>query len=181
MSSEREKYTPGPPSAQITSKDGENWTFVLVKELRHSPDAVWAALTDPAQLREWAPFDADTSLAATGAPVKLTTIGAPAPHNVAETTIAQAEPGKLLVFAWGGNHLRWELEPIASGTRLTLWASINHRYISMGAAGWQICLDVLDRLLAGSPIGRIAGPETMQFSGWQQLNAAYAARFGVAS
>jgi hypothetical protein len=40
---------------------------------------VWAALTDPAQLVEWAPFDADRRLAATG-PVKLSTVGTPAPH-----------------------------------------------------------------------------------------------------
>jgi hypothetical protein len=49
----------------------------------------------------------------------------------------------------------------------------------MGAAGWHICLDVLDRLLADQPIGRIAGPEAMKFAGWQRLNAEYAKQFGV--
>jgi hypothetical protein len=29
----------------------------------------------------------------------------------------------------------------------------------MGAAGWHVCFDVLERALAGHPIGRIAGPE----------------------
>jgi hypothetical protein len=33
----------------------------------------------------------------------------------------------------------------------------------MGAAGWHICLDVLDRALAGEPIGRIVGPDAMKF------------------
>ena len=48
----------------------------------------------------------------------------------------------------------------------------------MGAAGWHICFDVLDRLLAGRPIGRIVGPEAMKFGGWQRLNAEYAKQFG---
>ena len=49
----------------------------------------------------------------------------------------------------------------------------------MGAAGWHICFDVLDRLLGGAPIGRIVGPDAMKFGGWQRLNAEYAKQFGV--
>ena len=80
---------------------------------------------------------------------------------------------------WGGSDLRWELEPPGSGTRLTLWHNIDRRFISWGAAGWHICFDVLDRLLNGTPIGRIAGGEAMQLRAWQQLNAEYAKQFGV--
>ena len=65
------------------------------------------------------------------------------------------------------------------GTRLTLWTNIDRRYISMGAAGWHVCFDVLDHLLGGDPIGRIVGPEAMKFDGWQRLNAEYAQQFGV--
>ena len=63
---DREQYTPGPASGAQVQKDGEKWTLVLVRELRHSPEKVWQALTDPAQLREWAPFDADGSLGTVG-------------------------------------------------------------------------------------------------------------------
>jgi hypothetical protein len=76
---EREQYTPGPARAQVR-KDGEKWTLILVRELRHPPEKVWQALTDPAHLREWAPFDADGSLSTVGTTVKLTTVGAPATH-----------------------------------------------------------------------------------------------------
>jgi hypothetical protein len=48
----------------------------------------------------------------------------------------------------------------------------------MGAAGWHICLDVLDRLLAGTPIGRLVGGEAMKFD-WQRLNSEYAQQFGI--
>jgi uncharacterized protein YndB with AHSA1/START domain len=140
---------------------------------------VWQALTDPAHLSEWAPFDADRSLAAVG-PVKLTTIGAPSPHATTETQVKRADAPKTLEFSWGGNDVRWELEPSgAGGTRLTLSSKINRAWISAGAAGWHICLEVLDRLLAGEPMGRAVGPELMKFGGWQRLNADYAKQFGV--
>ena len=175
---DRAQYTPGPASGAQVRKDGENWTLILVRELRHSPEQVWQALTDPAHLREWAPFDADESLGTAGATVKLTTAGAPGPH-ITETKVVRADAPKLLEYNWGGNDVRWELEALGAGTRLTLWTSINRRFISMGAAGWHICLDVLDHRLSGTPISRIVGPEAMKFAGWQRLNAEYAQQFGV--
>jgi uncharacterized protein YndB with AHSA1/START domain len=159
-------------------KDGEKWTLILVRELRHSPDKVWQALTDPAQLREWAPFDADGSLSTVGTTVNLTTVGAPTPY-VTETRVTRADAPRLLVYNWGDFDVRWELEASGGGTRLTLWTSIDRRFISMGAAGWHICLDVLDHLLGGAPIGRIVGPQAMKFGGWQRLNAEYARQFRV--
>jgi len=175
---DREHYVPGPPNAQVR-KDGDRWTLILVRELRHAPDKVWRALTDPAQLREWAPFDADKSLGAAGATVQLTTVGAPKRH-VTETTVTRADAPHLLEYNWGGFDMRWTLEPHDRGTRLTLWTNIDRRYISMGAAGWHICLDVLDHLLSGTPLGRMVGGDAMKFGGWQRLNAEYAKEFGNA-
>jgi uncharacterized protein YndB with AHSA1/START domain len=175
---DRDLYTPGPASGAEVRKDGEKWTLILVRELRHSPETVWQALTDPAHLREWAPFEADGSLGTVGTKVRLTTVGAPTPQ-VSETTVTRAEAPKVLEYNWGGNDIRWELEPLGRGTRLTLWHNIDRRFISWGAAGWHICFDVLERLLEGQPIGRIVGPEAMKLGGWQRLNAEYAKQFGV--
>jgi uncharacterized protein YndB with AHSA1/START domain len=177
--SSTEHYAPGAASgADIRKEEGQNWTLILVRELRHAPEKVWRALTDPAQLREWAPFEADGSLDTAGATVKLSTVGAPKPH-VTETKVARAEAYKVLEYKWGGNDVRWELEASAGGTRLTLWTSINRQYIAMGAAGWHICFDVLDHLLSGTPIGRIAGPDAMKVDGFHRLHAEYANQFGV--
>jgi uncharacterized protein YndB with AHSA1/START domain len=173
----REQYAPGAAAGAEVRKDGDRWTLVLVRELRHSPMKVWQALTDPAQLREWAPFDADRNLGSAG-PVKLSTVRAPAPQ-VSETSVKRAEAPRLLEYSWGGNDIRWELEPLVNGTRLTLWHNIDRRFISMGAAGWHICFDVLDRLLAGHPIGRIVAGDAMKFGGWKRLNAEYARQFGI--
>ena len=173
----RDQYTPGPASGARIQKDEETWTLILVRELRHSPEKVWQALIDPVHLREWAPFDADGSLGAAGSKVKLTTVGAPRPH-VTETEVRRADAPKMLEYNWGGFDMRWELEALGGGTRLTLWTNIERRFISMGAAGWHICFDVLERLLGGQPLGRIVGPEAMKF-GWPRLHAEYARQFGV--
>jgi uncharacterized protein YndB with AHSA1/START domain len=175
----RDQYVPGPPvGVQIHKSEALNWELVVVRELRHSPEKVWLAITDPEHLREWAPFDADKSLATAGVNVKLTTVNAPQPH-ITETRIMRAEAPHFLEYMWGANPMRWELEPIPGGTRLTLSTAINRNFISMGAAGWHVCLDVLDHLLAGDPIGRLVGTDTMKFSGWQRLTNEYAQMFGL--
>jgi len=168
---DRAQYTPGPANAEVR-KEGEKWTLVLVRELRHSPEKVWQALTDPAQLREWAPFDVDGNLGTAGTKVKLTWAGTP---TTIDTPITRADAPKVLEYG----DIRWELETIGGGTRLTLLAKLDRRFISMGAAGWHISLDVLDHLLSGNPINRIAGFEAMKFEGWQRLNAEYAKQFGI--
>lgn len=176
--SDRERYMPGPAAGAEVRRDGDHWTLIVARELRHPPATVWRALTEPEQLREWAPFDSDRSLGTAGTTATLSNVGAPTPQ-VTETRVARAEPPTVLEYAWGGFNMRWELEPLpGGGTRLTLWTNIGHRFISWGAAGWHICLDVLDRHLAGRPIGRIVGPEAMKFD-WQRLNAEYAKQFGV--
>lgn len=168
---DREQYEPGPARGAQVQKDGEKWTLILVRELRHSPEKVWQALTDPAHLREWARFETDGSLGTIGT-IKLTWVGTP---TTIETKVTRAEAPKVLEY----DDIRWELEASGGRTRLTLWHKIDRRFISMGAAGWHISLDVLDRLLSGTPIGRIAGADAMKFGGWQRLNAEYAKQFGI--
>ena len=168
---DRDQYMPGPASgAQVQKLDGQKWTLVLVREMRHSPEKVWQALTDPAHLREWAPFEVDGSMGTVGT-VKLTWLGT---GRSLETRVTRADAPKTLEY----DDTRWELEASAGGTRLTLWANIDRRFIAWGAAGWHICFDVLDRLLSGTPIGRIAGADGMKF-GWQRLVAEYAKQFGI--
>lgn len=170
---DRDQYAPGPAGGAHVRKDGEKWGLILVRDLRHPPEKVWQALTDPAQLREWAPFDIDGSLSTAGATVNLTWVGSGRPQA---TTVTRANPPELLEYG----DLRWKLEAFGGGgTRLTLWISIDRRFISMGAAGWHIAFDVLDSILSGTPIGRIAGAEAMKFEGWKRLNAEYAKQFAV--
>jgi uncharacterized protein YndB with AHSA1/START domain len=169
---EPQQYAPGPANLARVIKDaGDRWTLVLVRELRHAPEKVWQALIDPVQLREWAPFIVDASLGAIGT-VNLTWVGAPAPI---ETKVTRVEAPNALEYG----DMRWELQALGTGTRLTLLTRINRGFVSMGAAGWHVSFDVLDHMLSGTPIGRIAGGDAMKFAGWQRLNAEYAEQFGV--
>ncbi len=175
--SARDSYRPGPAAGAEVRKDGEKWTLVVTRELRHPPAMVWSALTDPRQLREWAPFDSDRDLGAVG-DAKLSTVGAPK-VQISATRVTRAESPHLLEYNWGGNELRWELQSLPSGgTRLTLWHNIDRGFIAMGAAGWHICLDVLEQWVDGRPLGRIVGAEAMNFE-WPRLNAEYSRQFGI--
>jgi uncharacterized protein YndB with AHSA1/START domain len=172
---DRALYTPGPAFGAQVRKDRpqnneDKWTLILVRELRHPPEEVWQALTDPAHLREWAPFVTDGSLDTAGT-VKLTWVGT---GTTVETTVTRADAPKVLEY----NDTRWELEHFAGGTRLTLWHNIDRRFIAWGAAGWHIAFDVLDRLLNGTPIGPLVGAEAMKSAGFQRLVAEYGKQFG---
>jgi uncharacterized protein YndB with AHSA1/START domain len=171
---ECEQYEPGPACGAQVRKEGEKWTLILVRQLRHSPENLWQALTDPEQLRQWAPFDAAGSLDTPGATVKLTWVGT---GVTVETQVKRADAPWLLEY----DDMRWELEAVEGGTRLTLWHNIDRRFVSWGAAGWHICFDVLGRLLSGDGTGRIVGGDAMKSAAWQRLRAEYATQFGIES
>ena len=161
----------GPASGAQVRKEGEKWTLILSgncvtrrkKSGRRLPTRRICASGLPlTSMGAWVRLET----------VKLTWVGAPTPL---ETRVTRADAPRVLEYS----DTRWELEPLGGGTRLTLWHKIDRRFISMGAAGWHIAFDVLDRLLSGNPIGRIAGGEAMKFEGWQRLNAEYAKQFGV--
>jgi uncharacterized protein YndB with AHSA1/START domain len=168
-----EPYAPGPASGARVLKDGEKWTLILVRELRHAPEKVWQALTDPAHLRQWAPYDADGNMGKVGT-VILTWLGTQKP---VETRVTRADAFKVLEY----DDTRWELEAFDGGTRLTLWHSIDRRYIAWGTAGWHICFEVLTQVLSGIAIARIAGADAMKFPGWKRLKDEYARQFGIES
>jgi hypothetical protein len=73
--------------------------------------------------------------------------------------------------------IRWQLQAISSGTRLTLWHNIDHRFISWGAAGWHIAFDVLARYLSGECVNRTASAGLLKSAGWQRLRDEYAKQF----
>ena len=162
-------------AAQVSVEaDGDRWVLVFVRELAHPPHKVWTALTDPAALREWSPFDVDRDLSSTGA-AQLSMAGGPEPELL-PAEVRRAERPHLLEYTWGGDVLRWTLEAIGSGTRLTLRHTLDDRgMISKVAAGWHICLDVADFYLSGKPIGRIVADAAREH-GWERLNDEYAKR-----
>ncbi|WP_419993169.1 SRPBCC family protein [Streptomyces boninensis] len=170
-------YRPSPLAPAGFEPDGDRWTLVFTRDLRHPPAKVWAALTEPGQLAAWAPYTADRDLNRTGA-ATFTMIDDEHPQDLAADVVRAEEPA-LLEYTFGGDRLRWILEPTPAGTRLTLRHTVAGRdWLPKAAAGWHICLDVAERLLDGNPIPPIRGAHAMNF-GWSELNAQYAAKFGI--
>jgi uncharacterized protein YndB with AHSA1/START domain len=152
----------------------EGWVLVLVRDLRHPPGAVWAALTEPAQLAAWAPFTAARDLDAPG-DVTLTMIDGDDGMDLAGT-VTRAEPPTLLEYSWGSDQLRWELAAAGGGTRLTLRHRVGTREdLARAGAGWHLCLDVLEHLLAGDPVPPVRGQAALEH-GWTELHDQYAAQ-----
>ena len=79
-----EAFDPGPLAEVATELGDRTWTLVFVRDLRHPPALVWAALTEPGQLDEWAPFVADRDLGSPGdataqSSSRLSNVGVPGP------------------------------------------------------------------------------------------------------
>ncbi|MEV8503211.1 SRPBCC family protein [Actinoplanes sp. NPDC051475] len=169
------RFDPGPARGAGVVPDDGRWALVFVRDLRHPPEQVWAALTDPERLDRWAPFAAAHDLSRPG-DVTLTMVDGPN-RTESPATVLRAEAPVLLEYTWGEDLLRWELERTADGTRLTLRHLFADRDgAPMFAAGWHLCAAVLARLLDGDPVGVIRGRDAMAY-GWDELRAAYDKQF----
>jgi uncharacterized protein YndB with AHSA1/START domain len=169
-------YKPS-PLAEVTVHGKENeWVLTFVRDFRHPPAKVWAALTDPAQLSQWAPFNTPHDLARTGE-TTLTMVDGEAEIELAANVLRAEEP-RLLEYTWGDDLLRWELTETAEGTRLTLHHTMADRqWLPKVCTGWHICLDVAAHLLDGEPVGVIRGSEAKRY-GFDELADAYSRELG---
>jgi uncharacterized protein YndB with AHSA1/START domain len=98
--------------------------IVFVEELPHSIEKVWAALTDPADLADWLmPNDFEPRL---GQRFSLQCPPAPDRRGWIECVVLELDPPLRMVWSWAAaadtepSQVAFRLEPIASGTRLTL-------------------------------------------------------------
>ena len=153
------------------------WTLIVDRSLPHPPRQVWRALTEPDQIRVWLPFVPDRVLDTAG-PALLTDLGVSDPQT-RQAYLHEASAPHLLVLSWGGDLLRWELDDVDGGTRLTL----SHRFADRSqapsyAAGWHFCLDALAALLDGHPGPQVVGDSAME-NGYQELFDGYAAVLAV--
>lgn len=170
----RTTFEPG-PLAEVSSRAADGrWTLVFVWMLRHPPETVWKALTEPEELRRWAPYTADRDLSTTGE-ATLTMIDGETEQDLPARVI-RAEAPTLLEHTWATDLLRWELTPTDTGTRLTLRHTVDdHEWTPKVAAGWHLCLVVAELLLEGEPIEPIRGEDALNY-GWEELHDAYAAK-----
>ncbi len=172
------------PAEGTLEQVGGRWRLRFVRELRHSPEKVWRALTEEEHLAAWFPTTIEGHLrsGAAGAPLTFRHRGHDFPPVTGELLVC--EPPRLLEFTWGFSgdpadapeRTRFELEPRGDGCVLTFTTT----YDAVGksardAAGWHVCLDALERQLAGE------AASSGDPNAWKPLNRRYAERFGPAA
>jgi uncharacterized protein YndB with AHSA1/START domain len=136
-------------------RDGDRVGLRYVRELAHPVEKVWRAITASEGLRHWMPCDI-VGERRTGAAVELPFWpGFAEKYGIEEPVlpgrIVTWEPPRLFEWTWGGDALRFELEPTDDGTRLTFttWPeSPDPDQLANTAGGYHVCLDQLARFLA---------------------------------
>jgi uncharacterized protein YndB with AHSA1/START domain len=153
---------------RLEHRDGA-WVLTLVRDFTHPREKVWPWLIEPDRLRRWSPVVPDRAFDTVG-PRQVREN----PQDAAMTgDVLSVDPPRELVHRWGEDVVRWLLEPTATGCRLTLEQRMAERDSGpMNAAGWHICLDVLDAGLAGDGTSRAVGQDAMA-RGWAALRDRY--------
>lgn len=167
-------YQPSALSDVTVSVDGDDTVVSFPRVLPYSVEKVWEAITDPEMLAQWTPYTADRNLSRTGDAVITMLTEDGAPEMSLPVTVHVVETTRRLEHEWGPDELVWDLTPIEGGTRVVLTQrSRAEGMASALAAGWHLCFDVLDALLAGEPFGPIVGERAREY-GWDALNSGYA-------
>lgn len=164
-------FDPGPLCEASTQFQDGRVTLVLARDFDHPPEDVWRALTDPARVRAWAPYEPDRDLGETG-PAALQMIDGMSSERL-PARVHRVEAPRLLDYDWADGRLLWELSARDSGTRLTLRHTVDDPdWLPMMAAGWHLGLVGVDLLLSGRPVPDMTGESAMEF-GWRELRDAY--------
>ena len=126
----------------LQARDGRS-VLRMERWLKHSPEKVWRAMTEPERLADWFPATVVPELRE-GGRVEF--------GFGDDGVVTDIEPPRLIAYTWGGDHLRWELHPDGEGTRLVLLHTFDDRAgaASFGA-GWHTCMVALDLALDGRP------------------------------
>jgi uncharacterized protein YndB with AHSA1/START domain len=142
-------------------------TLSFERRLPHPVDRVWQAITEPGELQQWFPSRVEADLRV-GGKMKFIFEEHTVPEMPGEVT--ELDPPRVFAFAWGEDHMRFELEPVDGdrecALRLTVQLAARDK-AARDAAGWHVCLDRLARVLDGED-----GPP----SDWRSLYEEYERR-----
>lgn len=157
----------------------DNGTYVQVdgraavrfrRRLAHPVAKVWAAISEPAELRHWFPARVTIDPQVGG------TITFDEDPNVSDRKgeVLVYDPPRRFAFSWGASELRFELEPDGEARCWLTLTDVLERpdAAARNAAGWHVCLAEMEKLLAGE---RADGPHSGTAEPWEPHYAAYVA------
>ncbi|OXM61806.1 MULTISPECIES: SRPBCC family protein [Amycolatopsis] len=124
------------------------------RRLRHRPEKVWRAITDPAELAHWFPARVETQ-ARIGAPIRFVFPDEAPVDDGGTGEVLEFDPPKVFAFSWNLDVLRFELVPDGDGCLLVFTQTIGGGDVGRlsagrNAIGWNVCLDGLTARLDGT-------------------------------
>jgi uncharacterized protein YndB with AHSA1/START domain len=133
----------------------------IERRLKHSPQRVWRAVTEPDELSRWYPFPALAVEPRVGGRIRFD-VG---PAGMIDAVVTEHEPPRVFAFRVpagditpggreGDNVIQIELQPEPGDGCLLIFTQtfVDLPAAASYAAGWQTCLDALAAVLEGRPV-----------------------------
>ncbi|GLY41551.1 hypothetical protein Amsp01_075740 [Amycolatopsis sp. NBRC 101858] len=160
------------PAKLLTADDRPALRFE--RRLKHAPEQVWHAITDPGELAHWFPAKVDVELRAGGA-IRFTF---PGDDKTTTGKVVTVDPPREFTFVWNDDTLRWLITPDGDGSLLEFTHTFGRgdpaiAKLAAGrtASGWDVCLDALG--------ARLSGRDVEQPEDWHARMASYVEEFGL--
>lgn len=145
-------------------------SLVMEVDVAGTAAQLWQALTDPERLARWSPVVPDRALTSTGPALARES---PGDDPVTADVIAIAGE-HALTHRWGEATVAWMVDEGQLDLQVTMPDVQQAQHF---AAGWHVCLAVLDAQMEGLAQERIVGMEALEH-GWDALRHRYATEFG---
>lgn len=149
---------------------GDRTSLRIERRFGYPPEKVWCAVTDPAHLNQWFPFNVEVDLRVGG---EMRFI--PAQPDAGPTmggVVTELDPPRVFAFTWADDLLRFELQADGDDSLLIFTHTFaDHFGAASFAAGWQTCFDAMETTLAA---GQPAPPSDIA-----ELHDAYVVALGL--
>src|SRR5215207_7904670 len=129
----------------------------IERRIAHAPEKVWRAITEPAHLSQWYPFQATELDLRVGGKIRFDN----GQGMTMDAVVTELDPPRLFAFSEQApaemqresrDLVHFELRPDGAGCLLIFTHTFDDRPAAASyASGWQICLDGLELLLDGRP------------------------------
>lgn len=139
----------------MTNSSSATRTLVIEREIPHSPEKIWRALTEGSLIEEW--LMANDFQPVVGHRFTFRSTPVPGWNGIIDCEVLVVEPHSRLAYSWGTmgmeNGVTWTLTPTAGGTHLRMEQSgfrpdqeANYKGASYG---WQKFIGNLERVVGG--------------------------------
>jgi uncharacterized protein YndB with AHSA1/START domain len=146
--------------------------LIFERRLANPVERVWRAVTDPAELAHWFP----TRVSGHVAPGGTLIFAFPNDDDLPtlEGEVVELDPPRRFAFTWGDDVLRIELDAVGDGCLLRFTCIFDDpERAARDAAGWHVCLELLDEHLTGA---QTQSPSSGATPDWSRLYEEYQRR-----